>query len=106
MWFSLFRSNPGEDAERALERYLERSQKALGLISFSIIFAYKLDLFKYFSGSSVQDAIRAAAIKVSNGDIEPLKSFFSAHWMEAFLAVATYLWWEQFSNAVKNEKSY
>jgi len=104
MWFSLFGSSRDEDAERALERYIEKSQKPLGLISFTAIFTYKLDLAKYFSGTSVQEAIRRAAIKISSGDIDPLKSFLLDHGIETFLAVVTYLWWYQFNTAVKNEK--
>jgi hypothetical protein len=99
-----FKDDPNEAAEPALNRHLEKSEKPFFWVSFGIIFAYKLELFKYFAGSSLKDAIEDVVLKLARGDIEPIKGYVLAHGSETILAIVTYLWWNQFSTAVKNEK--
>jgi hypothetical protein len=99
-----FTDDPNEAADKALERHFEKSQRPLSLLTFGAIALYKLKLVDFFFASSPIDAYRKALSDIFYGRRDNLDNFLIAHGAEAILAISTYLWWTQYSQAVRSER--
>jgi hypothetical protein len=99
-----FADDPNEAAAKALARHLEKSQKPFSLITFGVIALYKLELVKFFVVSSPVDAFWKTVHDIFYGRWNDVDNFLTVHGSEAVLALATYLWWEQYNRAVRSER--
>lgn len=101
-----FGFDPDEPAEAALKRYYSYSEIPFGFIAFSAIFVYRLELPKYFSSKSIEEAAKVALKQLEDRNFESVGPFLSQHWLHIALAYVTYRWWNSFSGSVYKEMEF